>query len=148
MGGRPRRDALQPRAVILVNATAWIEFEENTGILSFSSFPSVLSAVSPPPTPKARTAHSGNATKCHTMPQKRDFHLTPLCDLRALSGESSYPLCPSVLSVVNLPLCALCGKPPHTRYASGAGLIGRSSQYGRRVPSGPGAGRQSSSQRL
>ena len=31
MGGRPRRHALQPRAVILVDTSAWIEFLRNTG---------------------------------------------------------------------------------------------------------------------
>ncbi len=31
MGGRPRRYALQPRAVILVDTSAWIEFLRNTG---------------------------------------------------------------------------------------------------------------------
>ena len=31
MGGRPRRNAIQPRAVILVDTSAWIEFLRNTG---------------------------------------------------------------------------------------------------------------------
>ena len=31
MGGRPRRNAFRPRAVILVDTSAWIEFLRNTG---------------------------------------------------------------------------------------------------------------------
>ncbi len=31
MGGRPRRNAFQPRIVILVDTSAWIEFLRNTG---------------------------------------------------------------------------------------------------------------------
>ncbi len=31
MGGRPRRNAFQPRTVILIDTSAWIEFLRNTG---------------------------------------------------------------------------------------------------------------------